>query len=73
MADRYVDWTQARFNRLCREYDRALENGRDRFTLENLDENGDAEFIVSFAKYLIEYLEGRGLTRPKGGNHGRRR
>jgi hypothetical protein len=46
----------ATFNDLKQAYSDAVEAGMDTFAI------GGIEFYVGYAKYLIEYLESRGVT-----------
>lgn len=65
---RMIDWTPDRFKRLCQHYDRAVREGREDFVIRNLDENGDVTLVTAYAKYLIEYLESKGMTKPDKGD-----
>jgi hypothetical protein len=48
-----IDWTAARLKRFNAAYAAACVAGVDTFRFEG------NEFVVSYAKYLIEYLQGR--------------
>lgn len=56
-GERYIHWTQERFDRLVKAHDEAKAAGKQSFILENIDENGDVELVTRYAHYLIEYLE----------------
>jgi hypothetical protein len=48
-----IEWDKAKLRELKRCHAKAVKDGKDSFTI------GGNEFLVSYAKYLIEYLEGR--------------
>lgn len=50
-----VNFTEASFERLVRRYFKAIEDGEDQFKI-NIDDQ-DCEFLVTYVKYLIEYME----------------
>lgn len=52
MSDRTVNFDRAKLRRLCAAYETAVAAGATQFTFEG------SELLVSYARYLIEYLEG---------------
>lgn len=52
MADRQINFDRPKLRRLQSAYDSALAAGATQFDFEG------SEFLVSYAKYMIEYLEG---------------
>lgn len=46
-----INFDRPKLAKLKREYAKAKEAGREQFTFDG------SEFLVSYAKYLIEYLE----------------
>lgn len=51
--DKVIEWTPAMLKRFKVAYKKACENKQDTFVFNN------NEFVTSYAKYLIEYLETR--------------
>ena len=49
------DFGNARYSDLKAAYTKAVENGSEEFSV------GTVEFYTNYAKYLIEYLDGRGI------------
>lgn len=56
-TQRFINWNRAMFARLEAAYAQAVADRAATFVLTNVDTNGDAEFVTSYAKYLIEYLK----------------
>jgi hypothetical protein len=52
-TDNTISFDRVKLAKLKRYYNRALKYKRDQFTFEG------SELLVAYAKYLIEYLEGR--------------
>lgn len=52
-----IDWTRPKLDDLKKAYKSATEQGSDVFTFR--DEDKEYELVTSYAKYLIEFLEGR--------------
>ena len=50
-----VHFTEASFERLVQRYFKAIEDGEDQFKISIDDQ--DCEFLVTYVKYLIEYME----------------
>lgn len=50
-----INWTPDTYLKLLRAYLRAVEEGKDQFTLTLPTPH---EFVTGYAKYLLEYLEG---------------
>lgn len=48
-----IDWTPDLLRKFKREYNKAVKTGAEQFTFD------DHDFVTDYAKYLIEYLEGR--------------
>jgi hypothetical protein len=48
-----IQFTQEKFTALKRVYTKAVKEGKDSFTFEG------GEYLVSYAKYLIEYLSSK--------------
>jgi len=58
MSDKVtISWDRAKLERFKQAYKKAVDARSDTFTFDGHD------FVVGYAKYLIEYLEGR---LPKG-------
>lgn len=53
---RSVSWTKAKFIALCDAHKQAKAAKQDTFKLK-LDPEGELEFDIGYARYLIEYLE----------------
>lgn len=58
-----IEFNKDKFERLKKEHSKAVEEGRESFFLD-----GD-EFLVDYAKYLIEYL-GQQFEEPKNEQDG---
>jgi hypothetical protein len=48
--------TQLKLSRLKTEFQKAVNSGKSQFSIEL--EDGTYEFLTSYAKYMIEYLDG---------------
>lgn len=53
-----VTWEAKSIRKLRAAYNKAVKDGVGQFTLQ-LDGEPPLEFIVDYAKYLLEFLEGR--------------
>ncbi len=66
-----INWTRLKAESLREAYDEARERGDEEFTWTEMNGNGfmaqkiaDHPMLVSYAKYLLEYLEGEFAKQP---------
>ena len=55
MSDNLIEWTPAKLKHFKKAYDEAYETSQDKVNDVFMFE--DDIFVLSYAKYLIEYLE----------------
>ena len=53
-----INWTLPMLKRFKKEYQKAVSNKSDLFTFDG------NEFVTGYAKYLLEYLEMKLVTKP---------